>query len=515
MPFDPSDDDAWWPNPWSPRTGLGGGSPNSYDWTNPFINSRTAIPNPVASAPAPFSAAALGAMAWHPPIFLNGPSAPAPGGFPAATWPQQPFAPGGPNTPGFVGAPFGPAQSSLVPRALLDSLGAPRSINRPMGLFTPDPSLWPGGLFRSNPDPSFPLAGLPFDASLLPAPTGLDSPGATYTLGLSAGPLPLAPSPVEANAPAPGPSMGPANSTDAPAAAPTRSVLFDRPPAPLDPGALERNLANPDQTAQSLGVSDLPITKSGVPYFPPPVPPPPRLSIPSVTPPDVARFLSPYLVDYFTKTLPPPPPFPATPGKIPSLDNPYAGPAALEAITFLLPPRRLAVPLQRVISAVEEKALEAGSRAIKSAAEFRALTGAGGQIVARPYGELRGTLPAGWQAHHINQNAVYDFAIPRNEGLSVAVPGNAFSDPGTSHFSTHELLEQDFWNLYRQGGSLYGSRPTNGEYGQFGQLSYVAGGFPPPQAFGLALQAAAQRAARGFSETDPVPRIPGRLNQKR
>ena len=342
----------------------------------------------------------------------------------------------------------------------------------------------------------------------------LDSPGATYTLGLSAGPLPLAQSPVEASAPALGQLIGPASSPDAPAASPTRSVLFNRPPALLDPGALERDLANSDQTAQSLGVSNLPISKSGVPYVPPPVPPLPRLSIPQLTWLDAARFLSPYLVDYFTRTLPPPP-FPSTPGKIPSLDNPYAGPAALEAVTFLLPQRRLAAPLQRVISAVEEKALEAGSRAIKSGAEFRALTGAGGQIVARPYGEFRGTLPAGWQAHHINQDAVFNEPIPRNEGLSVAVPGNAFSDPGTSHYSIHELLEQEFWNRYRQGGSLYGSLPTNAEYGQFGQLSYIAGGFPPPQAFGLALQAAAQRAARGLSETDPVPRIPGRLNQKR
>jgi hypothetical protein len=428
MPFDPSDDDAWWPNPWPPRTGPSGGAPNPYNWTDPFINSRTAVPNPVASAPAPFSAAALGAMAWHPPIFLNGPSTAAPSNLPAATWPQQPFARGGPTTSSFVGAPFWPAQSTLVPSALLDSLGAPRSIEQPIGPFSPNPSLPPGGLFRSDPDPSSPFAGLPFDESLLPAPTSLGSPGATYTLGLSAGPLPLAQSPVEASAPALGPLSGPANSPDAPAAAPTRSVLFNRPLALSDPGALERDLANPDQTAQSLGISNLPISKSGVPYVPPP-PPLPRLSIPQLTWLDVARFLSPNLVDYFTKTLPLPPPFPSTPGKIPSLDNPYAGPAVLEAATFLLPQRRLAGLFQSAISGLEEKAMEAGSRAIKSAAEFRALTGAGGQIVARPYGELRGTLPAGWQAHHINQNAVYDFAIPRNEGLSVAVPGNAFGDP--------------------------------------------------------------------------------------
>jgi len=81
-----------------------------------------------------------------------------------------------------------------------------------------------------------------------------------------------------------------------------------------------------------LGISGLPLSKSGQPF----VPPRPQLSTAYEQALYAARLLSPNLVDYFTKTPPPPPPFPTTPGKIPSLDNPYAVPAALEAVTWLL-----------------------------------------------------------------------------------------------------------------------------------------------------------------------------------
>jgi hypothetical protein len=148
MPFDPSDDDGWWPNPWPPQSGPGGGASYPYDWTDPFINSRTATPNPVTSAPAPFTAAALGAMAWHPPIFLNGPSATAPSDFTASTWPQQPFSPGGSTT-----APVWPPQTFLGPLA---QRGLLSSINQPIGLFSPNPWLPRGGLFGSDLDPTSP-----------------------------------------------------------------------------------------------------------------------------------------------------------------------------------------------------------------------------------------------------------------------------------------------------------------------------------------------------------------------
>jgi hypothetical protein len=81
----------------------------------------------------------------------------------------------------------------------------------------------------------------------------------------------------------------------------------------------------------------LPISKSGTPYFPLPpppyFPPPPQLSPSAPQWLDVARWVTPGLVDYFTKPAPPPAPFPSTPGKIPPVDaNPYFGPAIVDAV---------------------------------------------------------------------------------------------------------------------------------------------------------------------------------------
>jgi hypothetical protein len=68
MPIDPPFDanNAWRPSPGWPRSGPLGGPPYPDYWSDPFINSRAIAPE----NPAPFSAAQLGAMAWHPPIFL-------------------------------------------------------------------------------------------------------------------------------------------------------------------------------------------------------------------------------------------------------------------------------------------------------------------------------------------------------------------------------------------------------------------------------------------------------------
>jgi hypothetical protein len=147
--------------------------------------------------------------------------------------------------------------------------------------------------------------------------------------------------------------------------------------------ARERDVANLDQTAQSSGVSNLPISKSGVPYVPAPPPPLPRLSIPSLTWLDVPRFLSPNLVDYFTKTLPPAPPFPSTPGKIPSLDNPYAGPALLEAASLLVPEARIAGTVAGAAErGVAAAALKRGSFSIVDWSSYPT-------YVARPSGPFR------------------------------------------------------------------------------------------------------------------------------
>jgi hypothetical protein len=170
--------------------------------------------------------------------------------------------------------------------------------------------------------------------------------------------------------------IGPAN---APAATPPRSVLFNNSPAPWDLGARERDLASLGQGAQSLGFSDLPISKSGQPI----VPTRPQLSTAQEQALYAARLLSPNLVDYLTKTLPPPAPFPSAPGKIPSLDNPYAVLAALEAGTSLIPEARTPGMAASVVErGAAEAALERGSFSIADWSSYPT-------YVARPKGPFR------------------------------------------------------------------------------------------------------------------------------
>ena len=524
MPFGPSSDDAWWPNPWPPRNASVGRTSYPGDWTDPFVNSRATTPDPLASGPVPFSAAQLGAMAWRPPIFPGDWSSFVPNNFSTAAWPQ-PVPPAVPTSgPDLTTAPGWPYPRSILAQlAQFAAPAAPRPLDNSGGLFSRDPSIpIGGGLFPyplgSDPDPTSPFgSGFVGTGGGAASSRTLGMPGTSSAPGWPAppswpAPLPQLQDPFAAGGPALDPSNGlPASPSDAPPPSPsTRSPPFNQLPAAPDPGVSDRDQADLDQTAQSLRANGLPISKSGQPL----APSPPVLSTAREQALYAAQFLSPNLVDYFTKTPPPAPPLPATPTKIPGTDNPYALGAALEAATFFLPQRRIVAPLESAASILGKSVLEAASRAAKNAVDARALTRIGEELGAQPYGELSGTLPAGWQAHHLSQNAVYGSVIPRSEGLSVALPGNALSDPGTSHFVAHQWLEQQFWNQYREGGSLL-FRPTNAEYGEAGRLSLIAGGVPPAQAYDFAAQAAAQRTAKGLSETAPVPRIPGSINQKR
>ena len=129
-----------------------------------------------------------------------------------------------------------------------------------------------------------------------------------------------------------------------------------------------------------------------------------------------------------------------------------------------------------------------------------------------PYGEMKGTLPEGVQANHLNQNAAYRDVIPLNEGLANPMEGNAFTESGTPHYDFHNSMEQ-FWNQYRQGGENFGLTPTNAEYGAALQQALEDAGYSAEDAANIAEQAAQQRIQYGLSESGPVPRIPGPIYQ--
>jgi hypothetical protein len=252
MPIDPPFDanDVGWPSPGRPRSGPLGGPPYPDYWSDPFINSRAIAP----AAPAPFSAAQIGAMAWHPPIFPGDASSFAPSNFPAAARSQQ------------------PAPSAAT------SLSWPYA-----GLFSRDPSIpVGGGLFpyplASDPDPTSPFgnglfsAGDPAASAPMPGtPSALPTPGWPVpqsflpTLPSLQSPFAVGGSTFDSSG-----SLRP-SPTDSPAApiAPQRSVLFNRPQPDWDLGsaliARERDARALDSTAQGLGADGLPRSKSGAP----------------------------------------------------------------------------------------------------------------------------------------------------------------------------------------------------------------------------------------------------------
>jgi hypothetical protein len=307
-----------------------------------------------------------------------------------------------------------------------------------------------------------------------------------------------------------------------------RSVLFNRSSGPGELDAPDTGWGSPDQIAKILG-SGFPLSKSGAPV----VSPNPPSSLPTISSEqwlDAARLVAPNIVDFYTKPIPLPPPFPSTPGKIPSNDNPY-GPAALLEAAILLPglEGRGAISIARGLARVAEEVApgtvariigtagvgplatplldraallrlnaelgpagqEALARIAERSAEEAAAAGVPtSPLMTGPYKWLRRNLPPDMQAHHVNQSAVFGDIIPRMEGFSVGVGGNAFTKPGTGHFLIHQYMERSLWDPYREGGSLEFEKPMNAEYGAAEQRSYLFGGFSPEQASELAARSA-------------------------
>jgi YD repeat-containing protein len=128
------------------------------------------------------------------------------------------------------------------------------------------------------------------------------------------------------------------------------------------------------------------------------------------------------------------------------------------------------------------------------------------------YKDLVGKLDGGFQAHHLNQNAAFSSVIPKGEGFSIGIRGNAFTDVGTPHYDFHRSLE-GFWDQYRVGGSSFGEVPTNAQYGDAVTQALQDAGLSPSEAQRLSDLAAQNRAAYNLSPNDPVPNIPRKIYQ--
>ncbi|WP_235582317.1 LysM peptidoglycan-binding domain-containing protein [Rhizobacter sp. Root1221] len=128
---------------------------------------------------------------------------------------------------------------------------------------------------------------------------------------------------------------------------------------------------------------------------------------------------------------------------------------------------------------------------------------------AGPYGALR--MP-GYQAHHLNQNAVYKTTISPATGQSILLRGNAFIDAGSPHYEAHASLER-WWDKYRRGGELRGQLPTNAQYGGALRQSLVDAGMSPTDSRQYAEVARQQRLASGLPDDAMVQKIPRRIHQ--
>jgi hypothetical protein len=114
------------------------------------------------------------------------------------------------------------------------------------------------------------------------------------------------------------------------------------------------------------------------------------------------------------------------------------------------------------------------------------------------------------QSHHLNQDAAYRPAIPREEGVAVKLEGNALAQRGTPHYEAHAALER-FWAPYRASGDT----PTNTEYGIALKRSLQAAGYSADQARLLVREAIRNRLEFGVLGGEPVPRVPAPTIQRR
>jgi hypothetical protein len=430
------------------------------------------------------------------------------------------------------------------------SLAVTSSMNNPSVPFLNDPWIGPApGVFPASVDHD------PFNDSWA---GGIPADRNTYRALPQSSFAPLAPlqSPLGTGDPPSSMSSGAAPGLPESSGVPTppsHSMPSNRSPAPWGPRAPGPGAANPDQIDPGLAVSGLPLSKSGVPFVPP-VPYLPQYPTPSLSQHpwlDLARSFAPNIVDYFTNTLPAPP-FPATPGKIPSQDPDGLG-ALLESATFLPSPafagKAAVLPLVTLLARfsriMEEASPGTAARIIGAAGAGplaaqtvdramllrvqAALSQAGDDVLAQigreiapgnppaivgRYGDLSGRLPPGIQAHHYGQNSVFGWDagkglfVPRKQGLALGLRGNALSEPYSPHSFTHQYLDGSLWDQFRDGGSRLDQLPPNLEYATAGRRSLLVGAVSPAQAADIEGEWLADLPTYGLRATDPVPRIP-------
>jgi RHS repeat-associated protein len=144
-------------------------------------------------------------------------------------------------------------------------------------------------------------------------------------------------------------------------------------------------------------------------------------------------------------------------------------------------------------------------------------TGPPGRVLSMetgPYSEMKARTDIPGQAHHLNQNSIYGERINHADAVSVKLEGNAFTEPGTPHYLVHQAQEE-FLDQFRRSGQRFGEVPTNVEYTRAVVNALRRAGYTEQQSMDLARKAIQDRVKNDVLGGEPIPRLSGRINQKK
>jgi hypothetical protein len=74
---------------------------------------------------------------------------------------------------------------------------------------------------------------------------------------------------------------------------------------------------------------------------------------------------------------------------------------------------------------------------------------------------------------------------------------------------------ETFWDYSRKGGVKLGHTPSNAAYSHAVYVRFTYAGLPEIYARVLQAVAKADRCVHGLQDSDSIPRVPGRMNQRR
>ena len=140
--------------------------------------------------------------------------------------------------------------------------------------------------------------------------------------------------------------------------------------------------------------------------------------------------------------------------------------------------------------------------------------GTEGEYNIDSYHNLKNDPSVTGQVHHLNQDAAFKDVIPYKDGMSIELQGDAFRDIGSEHYEAHRSLEQ-FWNQYRKGGEFYRQSPTIGQYNKALYNALRDAGVSASEATYALQRAIWQQKQYGLFSNMFVPRVPGKINQKK